>query len=160
MCQGYKVVLLGWNKLDGEKLYFESLSIGLSLVGLVRVYTCGLQLNCLIILLYEFLIIVNIFKHANKPDFFSRFFSQLHKFASLTATIFASISSFQSSNLWNSCIQHFILIFPEYITNVRVRIPASLDFFKDIFLQLHKLVFICDDHLCVYSIYTVLVSFG
>ena len=63
--------------------YFESLSIGLSLVGLVRVYTCGLQLNCLIILLYEFLIIVNIFKHANKPDFFSRFFSQLHKFASV-----------------------------------------------------------------------------
>lgn len=79
--------------------YFESLSIGLSLVGLVRVYTCGLQLNCLIILLYEFLIIVNIFKRANKPDFFLRFFSQLHKFASLTAMIFASISSFQSSNL-------------------------------------------------------------
>lgn len=79
--------------------YFESLSIGLSLVGLVRVYTCGLQLNCLIILLYEFLIIVDIFKQANKPDFFSRFFSQLHKFVSLTAMIFASISSFQSSNL-------------------------------------------------------------
>ena len=62
-------------------------------------YTGGLQLNCLIILLYEFLIIVDIFKQANKPDFFSRFFSQLHKFVSLTAMIFASTSSFQSSNL-------------------------------------------------------------
>ena len=55
------------------------------------------------------------------------------------AMIFAFISqSFQSSKLWNSCIQHFIIIFPEYITNVRVRVPASLDFFQDIFLQLHK----------------------
>lgn len=37
-------------------------------------YTGGLQLNCLIILLYEFLIIVDIFKQTNKPDFFHAFF--------------------------------------------------------------------------------------
>ena len=38
--------------------------------------------------------------------------------------------------------------------------PGKPGFFKDIFLQLHKLVFNCDDHLCIYSIYRMLVSFG
>lgn len=36
-------------------------------------YMCGLQLNCLIILLYEFLIIADLFKQANKPDFHAFF---------------------------------------------------------------------------------------
>ena len=38
--------------------------------------------------------------------------------------------------------------------------PGKPGFLQDIFLQLYKLVFNCDDHLCIYSIYTVLVSFG
>ena len=65
--------------------------------GIGLYFMCGLQLNCLIILLYEFLIIADLFKQANEPDFHA-FFRNCISF-SLTTMTFAFISSFQSSNL-------------------------------------------------------------